>query len=305
MKNLLKFAALFVLTISSLCEQASAQTTIPVQNASFEQASPTGSWNVGAAPNWTVSGSAGLLAIPSLFSAIPDGTTVAWSNGGTISQNLGISATANTTYTLTVFVGRRTDGLNNTYTISLNAMGSPICSQSGQNNTIPLGTFQVVTLPCPIGATPPAGSLSISLSSAGTQVEFDEVSLTSTPNTPPPPPVSVSLAGTLVWDDTTAIQGDLQIQQQIGTNSFQILADLAPDANGAVSGTVSVDMSQPDPVTFKFILLDTNEKTIGFMQQAVPKAMFSAVHGVNNFKIVISKTNLTLAAGTDPGTLTP
>lgn len=122
---------------------------------------------------------------------------------------------------------------------------------------------------------------------------------------PPPQPVNVNLSGSLVWDDTTPIQGDIQVQQQTGAQDFTVRADAVPDSTGAIATTISVDVSQPDPLTFKFILIDPSNNIVGVMQQAVPKAMFSAVHGVSNFKIILSKSTLTLAAGTDPGVLQP
>src|SRR6202043_3616996 len=71
---------------------------VPVQNASFESvgaftlSSPTGGvWNTGPIPGWMIMGSGDsgswrpdLVAAPS-YSSLPDGITVAYSNGGSIS----------------------------------------------------------------------------------------------------------------------------------------------------------------------------------------------------------------------------
>jgi hypothetical protein len=178
-----------------------ADSTIPVQNASFETTNPltipcTGAcaFNLGPIPGWTTVGQAGSWQPSSTYFnlPLPDGNIVAYSNGGTISQTLtGISVLANTSYTLSVFVGNRFDGYTNTYSIALDAGSTVLCSFSGSSSTIAAGTFAEQTCSFPSGSVVPSGDLSIVLTGDGPQADFDNVSLTSSV----PEPSSVLLIG--------------------------------------------------------------------------------------------------------------
>src|SRR5215471_8697464 len=126
---------------------------IAVNNASFEATNPlnigcgTGcAYNYGPIPGWSTSGPSGSFQPGSFFSSVPDGNIVAFSNTGSISQTLAASVLANTVYTLTVFVGDRTDHLNGLYTLSLdtilNGVLTTLCSVSDNAANIPAGSFQ-------------------------------------------------------------------------------------------------------------------------------------------------------------------
>lgn len=187
MKTLL--AAILLLRALPVVAQG---TPIAIVNPSFELSpsvpvgDPVGPWGNGAIAGWTASGSVGeWQPAASQFASLPDGQTVAWSNGGSISQDLGVPVQANATYTLSVYVGHRFGGWVANYAINLNAGTANLCSATGSNGTIPAGTFQQITLTCPAGANPAAGNLSIVLSGTGAQIDFDNVSLT-IPGQPPP-----------------------------------------------------------------------------------------------------------------------
>lgn len=178
-----------------------ADSTIPVQNASFETFNPltnpctgTCAYNLGPIPGWTTVGEAGSWQPSTSYFTfpLPDGNIVAYSNGGTISQTLtGISVLANTSYTLSVFVGNRLDGYTNTYSIALDAGSTVLCSFSGSSSTIVAGTFADETCSFNSGSVVPSGDLSIVLTGGGAQADFDNVSLTSSV----PEPSSVLLIG--------------------------------------------------------------------------------------------------------------
>lgn len=245
MKRLIKILALLLLTCS-LCERVAAQTAIPVQNASFEQNAPAGSWSSGSIPGWAVMGSAGLLAIPSLLPSTCDGSsTVAWSNGGTISQDLGAPFKANTTYTFKVCIVRRSDGLQSTYSLSLGG-----CSVSGAMNAVPVGTSTIATLTCPIGATPPSGTLVPAFGCSGTQCDFDSVSLTSVSNSAPLQPIALGLTNTstLLFDDGTAVYNGAIIPLQFNsvTSTWIQAGSISSDTNGNLTGTFVVDPNLAD-----------------------------------------------------------
>src|SRR5258706_6818740 len=110
---------------------------------------------------------------------VPDGSIVAFSNGGTISQTLSASLAPNTTYTLSVDIGHRLDGLATNYTIELLAGGMILNALSGSNGLIPLGAFQDEFFGFITGATVPSENLGIALISAGPQADFDNVQLSS------------------------------------------------------------------------------------------------------------------------------
>jgi hypothetical protein len=196
----LKSLVLSVLVLTCFTAPVFANS-IPIQNFSFETTNPlniscgTGcAYNYGSIPGWTTSGSQQGTWQPSsayFTSPVPDGTLVAFSNGGTISQTLSASLAANTLYTLTVAVGNRLDAVVNnlatTYIIQLFAGNTLLNSITGSNTTIPLGTFMDVSFNYLAGVTLPPGNLSIVLNSVGSQSDFDNVRLTATPTSVPEP----------------------------------------------------------------------------------------------------------------------
>jgi hypothetical protein len=205
----LKFAYRFlVLSILLLlvCTTVPAfADNIPITNASFETTSPlipcgTGCvYNYGPIPGWTTTGVSGSWQPTAVsFGSAPDGSFIAYSNGGSISQTLSSSLAANTLYTLAVDVGNRLDtaryGLATTYVIQLFAGNTLLNSITGSNTTIPLGSFVDESFNYLSGVTLPAGNLSIVLSSVGPQSDFDNVRLTATP-VPEPGSLTLLAAG--------------------------------------------------------------------------------------------------------------
>ena len=162
---------------------------IPLLNASFETTNTLnlpfsgGPYNLGPIPSWDTSGVAGSWQPnSSMFSSIPDGSIVAYTNGGSISQTLtGTSVLANTFYTLSVFVGNRMDGFTGAYTISLDAGANTLCSFSGNSASIASGTFADETCSFQSGSSVPLGDLSVVFTgSQGAQLDIDKASI-STP----------------------------------------------------------------------------------------------------------------------------
>jgi hypothetical protein len=174
---------------------------IPIQNASFETAAlplttPCGtgcSYNFGPIPGWTISGTAGLFQPGSFFNpGQVDGNIAAFTNTGAITQILGTSLATDTIYTLSVFIGDRNDGLNGNYIIALDAGSTPLCSFGDSSAKIKKGTFVDETCTFQSGSIFPSGLLKIVLTGTSGQVDFDNVSLTSTPV---PEPSSAALTG--------------------------------------------------------------------------------------------------------------
>jgi hypothetical protein len=160
-------------------------------------------YSIGSIPGWTITGGVAGSWQPTAVSfplPLPDGITVAYSNGGIISQTLTSSLIPDTTYVLSVDVGHRLDGPNGfatNYTIALYAGSTLLASlpPGTSNGIIPMGTFADETLTFTTGATVASGDLSIVLSSAGPQADFDNVRLTA--STVPEPGSLSLLAGGL------------------------------------------------------------------------------------------------------------
>jgi hypothetical protein len=195
---------LSILVLGSIA--APARADITVLNPSFEITNPLNipcgiplncSYNFGPIPDWTLTGQGGSWHPSSTFYnlPLPDGSIVAFSNGGTISQTLTTSLAPDTTYMLSVDVGHRLDGYITDCSIALYAGSTLLNSFSASNGIIPIGTFADETVTYTSGATVLPGDLSIVLTSDGQQADFDNVRLT---ESTVPEPSSLSLvAGAL------------------------------------------------------------------------------------------------------------
>lgn len=176
--------------------------TIAVSNPSFETTNPLNfscgagcAFNFGPIPGWTLTGQGGSFQPNGSFFSLPlpDGSVVAFSSGGTISQTLGTSLAPNTIYTLSVDVGRRFDANLSSFTLALYAGSTLLQSLTASNSSIPLGSFVGESFSYTSGATPVSGNLSIALVNNGPwQVNYDNVQLSSAPV---PEPGSLALLG--------------------------------------------------------------------------------------------------------------
>lgn len=201
--------SLFLAILVLGCVAAPVRADITLLNPSFELgvtlplATSCGtncSYNFGPIQNWDQTGTAGLFQPNSTYyvGPVPDGSIVAWTSGGTISQILTASLTPNTTYMLSVDVGHRLDEpLGTEYSIKLYAGNTLLAMlpSSTSTITIPIGTFADETLTYTSGATVAPGDLRIVLSSDGNQANFDDVKLTA--STVPEPSSLFLLAGGL------------------------------------------------------------------------------------------------------------
>jgi hypothetical protein len=191
-------ASVFALGLGLITKPAAADN-IPVQNASFESyigpVTGCGSlcfYNSGPIPGWTISGTGGSFHPNSTYFnlPLPDGSVVAYSNGGTISQTLtGTSELANTFYTLSVWVGDRKGIPNTPFSIAVDLGATSLCSQSGFTNDLGSGAFMDITCSFSTNSFVTPGDLSIVLTSGGTQTAFDNVTLRT------PEPGSLALLG--------------------------------------------------------------------------------------------------------------
>ncbi|MEO9189003.1 MAG: PEP-CTERM sorting domain-containing protein [Acetobacteraceae bacterium] len=180
---------------------------IPVSNPSFETL-PAGGLPFGCGagcsysaqdpiPGWVSTGSFGQFQ-PGVqvgnftyFNSVPDGITVAYSNGGTISQTVGAVAVAGTTYTLNVDVGFRKD-VPDPGTVSLLVGANPILAAG-----VPApfsGDFVDYMASYTATALDAGGAISILLSTPGEQGDWDNVRLSESAAAIPEP-ASLALFG--------------------------------------------------------------------------------------------------------------
>ena len=209
----LKLTSLFLLlsVVVLGCTTAPAfADTIAITNPSFETVDPLHPLNQpcgagcsfnagpGSIPGWTLTGAGGLFqpGTAGFFtSPVPNGSIVAYDNGGTISQVLSANLSANTTYALSVDVGRRVDALMTNFTIDLFAGNTLLNSLTVSNGTIAPGSFALELLTFTTGANPLSGNLAIAFSNPSpVQVNYDNVMLTAT-SVPEPGSLTLLAAG--------------------------------------------------------------------------------------------------------------
>jgi hypothetical protein len=295
---------LFSLALLILVPFSYAQTQIPVVNPSFEQgfaASGNGAggpWSYQTPTGWTKSGggNSGLWQPDTSgcgYKSIPDGTTVVWNDGVTISQDLQQPALASQIYLVTVWVGHRNCEPPNSYTITLLAGTTPLCTWVGSNSTIPVGTFAAQINTCQTTATPPSGDLTISLSSNGVEVEFDDVSISATPLVAPVQN-SITVNISVTFDD-----GSIPTIYTVNVN------DVTDPKN-----TIGQLSLTPDPVTGvasgQFNLISTKQYQVALLAMgAVAEQTFYDGGLVltimpkisqTKFTIVLSKANSTVVS---------
>ena len=183
--------------LAVMCGTAKADN-IPVANNSFEIVSGglpytcgTGcAYNDGPILDWTTTGWTGSFEPVGILSPVPDGSLVAYTNGGSLSQDLGVGLLADTEYTLNVFVADRTQ-YPGTYTIALNDGFTSMCSFSGATSSITPGGFADETCSFTTGSIVSPGDLTVWLIGNSGQVSFDDVSVT----TPEPAEIGMLAIG--------------------------------------------------------------------------------------------------------------
>lgn len=133
------------------------------------------------------------------FSYIPDGSLIAYTNHGWLAQTLTSFVQPNATYTLTVDVGNRSDGVNGPYTLYLdtvlNGVYTTLCSISGNSASITSGGWQPESCSYTSGANAPGGNFYLDFVSYSGQLDVDNVSLSDSPSNSVPEPSSMLLLG--------------------------------------------------------------------------------------------------------------
>ncbi len=189
--------SLVVATATFLSVGYAKADSITVLNPSFETLPSSGlpngcgagcSYSVDQIPGWSEDGGNSGQFQPgsssgnfSYFNYIPDGVTVAYTNGGNIYQTVGATTVAGTTYTLTVDIGQRNDGYCCTAYAALYDDGT---GYTATGAIPPVGGWSVYT--ASFTALTSGDAITINLGDAGPQGDFDNVTLTATSATPEP-----------------------------------------------------------------------------------------------------------------------
>ena len=211
-KPLLLFASLWVLGVGHV--QAA---TVFIINHSFEDDDIADNTNSNSAPSgWSVTGAGasyldrnGTGGFNDLIDPTPDpddSEQMAWSNGNDFYQLTGTAIAANTTYTLTVDVGDRTDTTFQVSELRLGvgaSFGSNLLTPTVISNTTPVNDtgssdgWQTWTTTFTTGASPTAGNLRIEILNSGVQSLYDNVRLESSP-IPEPSTALLGALGSLI-----------------------------------------------------------------------------------------------------------
>lgn len=227
-------------SISVSITTAAGGGAIAVANPSFEAdvlpdfdtaAPQSDSWIVGSFNSWTVTGTGGVFNPGTTLQFpgdVPNGSNIAYSNGGTIRQTIaGATASAGETYTLSVEVGDRADAAFPGYRIELWIGGIQRALDSSSASPID-GTFATASLSYTAVAADDGEAFQIRLVGTAPQATFDDVRLTyglfgATPNVSISSPANNTsvVAGTSVTFTgaaTDAIDGDLSASLSWNSN---------------------------------------------------------------------------------------
>ena len=108
-------------------------------------------------------------------------------------------------------------------------------------------------------------------------------------------PGTLNLSATLAWDDGTTVAGSLNLAQLTGLGSPIQLGTFAINSTGGASGTVNINLTQPDPLTFQVVLLAANNTAVGAPATfQVSRMMFPSTLTGISAKIVLSKATTTI-----------
>ncbi len=133
-----------------LCPLESMAAQVFVENAGFESNLLADGGNVAAVTGWNITGSAGTFnpASGSMPGGnTPEGNNMAYINGGSLEQAVGAALSANTIYTLTMDVIKRSEGgfQSAPYLIELLA-GSDVIAQDNNSLSVSSGGFNTSML---------------------------------------------------------------------------------------------------------------------------------------------------------------
>jgi hypothetical protein len=105
---------------------------------------------------------------------------------------------------------------------------------------------------------------------------------------------SLTASATLTWDDGTPVAGSIALSQITSGNTTKLLGTFPINSAGAVSGSIRIDLTQSDPLTFQIVLLSPANTQVGAVTFQVLKVMFPPSTTGINARIVVAKSTLTI-----------
>jgi hypothetical protein len=110
-----------------------------------------------------------------------------------------------------------------------------------------------------------------------------------------PPPGTLTASASLMWDDGTPVTGSVQLIQLESGATKHPLGTFPIDSTGTGKGTITIDLTQGDPLSFQVNLLSTSGQQVGLPATfGVMKVMFPTTSTGINAKIVLTKASTTI-----------
>jgi hypothetical protein len=128
----------------------------------------------------------------------------------------------------------------------------------------------------------------------GWTIQLDNITYQTSSSPVPVATGNLAVSGSLSWDDGTPVTGSVTLLQIFGPTSQKTLGTFPVSSVGALSGVITIDLTQPNPLTFQILLLGSSNANIGSTTFQVIKAMFPAVATGINAKIVLRKATSTI-----------
>jgi hypothetical protein len=142
------------------------------------------------------------------------------------------------------------------------------------------------------GFTKPATTVTVAYP-GGWTIELDNIAYQAP--TANPAAGALNISATLTWDDGTPVVGSVTMTQVISSTSHNTLGTFPISASGVGSGTIKIDLTQPDPLMFQVILTGANGTQIGMpVTFQVLKVMFPPAATGLNAKLVLAKATTTI-----------
>lgn len=170
-------------TAPTILMSPTASIGVTINNAGFEQ--PAVSDHGTTIDGWTKAGDSGVVYVPALpgryiTGVAPEGRQVAFINIGSISQTLGVTLEAGKTYTLSGYVGRRSDDPITTGRLALVTTSGVVLAQVDSASDQAVATFAHYTTTFTAPANHPNLGAALKIVLANTsnqQVNFDAITL--------------------------------------------------------------------------------------------------------------------------------
>lgn len=129
----------------------------------------------------------------------------------------------------------------------------------------------------------------------GWTIELDNITYRTGTTTTTVPSGTLNVSASLTWDDGTPVAGSLALTQITGSTTQNLLGTFPISSTGTASGTIKIDLTQPDPLTFQVVLLGPAGTPVAPPAAfQVLKLMFPTSATGISAKIVLSKATTTI-----------